>query len=98
MALSPPLANSLTIAVTVPAPPSTTTEYCLSGASCGNDHGSIRVPPPAVRFTVCVKASAPPWKLYQLIVAVVAVTPWRRIGGLHPVGVVRVRPKQDGLR
>src|SRR5256885_6488759 len=97
MALSPPLANSLTIAVTVPAPPSTTTEYCLSAASCANDHGSIRVPPPAVRFTVCVKASAPPWKLYQLIVAVVAVTLCRRIGVLQPVVCVGVGEKQSGL-
>src|SRR5439155_638139 len=30
MALSPPLANSLTIAVIIPVPPSTTTEYCRS--------------------------------------------------------------------
>src|SRR5206468_9129694 len=74
MALSPPLANSLTIAVTVPVPPSTTTEYCLSAASCEKDHGSMRTPPPAMRFTVCVKASAPPRKLYQLTVTVVAVT------------------------
>src|SRR2546428_13809529 len=97
MALSPPLANSLTIAVTVPTPPSTTTEYCLSAASCGNDHGSIRMPPAAVRFTVCVKASEPPRKLYQLIVAVVAVTLCRRIGLLQPVGCVRRRQEDSDL-
>src|SRR5256885_14452487 len=84
MALSPPVANSLTSAVTVPVPPSTTTEYCLSEASCGMEAGSTRIPAPGVRVTVCVKASAPPWKLYQLSVAVVAVTLCRRIGVVHP--------------
>src|SRR4029078_11406169 len=84
MGLSPPVANSLTIAVTVPVPPSTTTEYCLSEASCGMEGGSTRPPAPGVKGTDWVKASVPPWKLYQLSVAVVAVTLWRRIGVVHP--------------
>src|SRR2546428_8414738 len=84
MALSPPVANSLTSAVTVPVPASTRTEYCLSAASCGMDAGSTRIPAPGVKLTDWVKASVPPWKLYQLRVAVVAVTLWRRIGVVHP--------------
>src|SRR5947207_15029169 len=95
MALSPPLANSLTIAVTVPVPPSTTTEYCLSAVSCEKDQGSTRTPPPAATFTVCVKASVPPWKLYQLIVTVVAVTLCSRIGVDQPVVCVGVGQKQS---
>src|SRR5436190_18169436 len=95
MALSPPLANSLTIAVIVPVPPSTTTEYCLSAASCANDQGSTRVPPPAGTLTVWVNASVPPWKLYQLIVTVVGVTLCRRIGVDQPVVCVGVGQKQS---
>src|SRR5256714_9584298 len=95
MALSPPLANSLTIAVTVPVPPSTTTEYCLSAASCVIDHGSIRIALPAAMFTVCVKASAPPLKLYQRRVTVVAVTLCSRIGVDQPVVCVGVGQKQS---
>src|SRR5438445_823460 len=95
MALSPPLANSLTIAVIIPVPPSTTTEYCRSAVSCENDQGSTRVPPPGVRLTVCVKASEPPAKLYQLIVTVVAVTLCRRMGVLQPVVCVGVGQKQS---
>src|SRR2546423_271932 len=97
MALSPPLANSLTIAVTVPVPPSTTTEYCLSAASCVIDHGSIRIALPAAMFTVCVKASAPPLKLYQRSVTVVAVTLCSRIGVDQPVVCVGVGQKQSDL-
>src|SRR2546427_97412 len=95
MALSPPLANSLTIAVIVQVPPSTTTEYCLSAASCEKDQGSMRVPPPAGTLTVCVNASPPPWKLYQLTVTVVAVTLCRRIGVDQPVVCVGVGQKQS---
>ena len=95
MALSPPLANSLTIAVTVPVPPSTTTEYCLSAVSCEDDQGSMRVAVPGARLTVCVNASEPPAKLYQLIVTVVAVTLCRRMGVLHPVVCVGVGQKQS---
>src|SRR5437762_2437755 len=95
MALSPPLANSLTIAVTVPVPPSTTTEYCLSAASCVIDHGSIRIALPAAIFRVCVNASAPPLKLYQRRVTVVAVTLCSRIGVDQPVVCVGVGQKQS---
>src|SRR2546423_1335734 len=97
MALSPPLANSLTIAVAVPVPPSTTTEYCLSAASCVIDRGSIRIALPAAMFTVCVKASAPPLKLYQRSVTVVAVTLCSRIGVDQPVVCVGVGQKQSDL-
>src|SRR5919197_5112317 len=95
MALSPPLANSLTTAVTVPVPPSTTTEYCLSAASCVLDQGSMRIALPAVMLTVCVNASVPPVKLYHRSVTVVAVTLCRRIGVVHPVVGVGVGQKQS---
>src|SRR5216117_2975080 len=95
MALSPPLANSLTTAVTIPVPPSTTTEYCLSAASCVIDHGSIRTAEPTVMLTVCVNARAPPVKLYQRSVTVVAVTLCRRIGVVQPVVCVGVGQKQS---
>ena len=49
------------------------------------DQGSIRIPLPGVSVTVWVNASAPPTKLYQLTVAVVAVTLCRRIGVVQPV-------------
>src|SRR5919201_6469432 len=95
MALSPPDANSETLAVTVPVPPSTTTEYCLSAASCGTLQGSTRMPPPAVRLTVCVNARAPPRKLYQLSVTVVAVTLCNKMGVDQPVDCVGVGQKQS---
>src|SRR5438445_13176998 len=99
MALSPPVANSLTIAVTVPVPASTTAEYCLSAASCVIAQGSIRAPEPGVIVTVWVYASAPPKKLYHLIVTVVAVTLWRRIGVEKPVrGVGIVREQSEVVR
>src|SRR5207253_4805862 len=95
MALSPPVANSLTIAVTVPVPASTTAEYCLSAASCVIAQGSIRAPEPGVIVTVWVYASAPPKKLYHLIVTVVAVTLWSKIGVEKPVLGVGVGQKQS---
>src|SRR3982074_3405021 len=83
------------MAVTVPVPASTTTEYCLSAARCVMVQGSMRIPTPGVRFTLCVKASDPPRKLYQLIVALVAVTLCSRIGVDQPVVGVGVGQKQS---
>src|SRR3982751_4065656 len=97
MALSPPGANSVTIAVTVPVPPLTTTEYCLSFVRAATLHGSMRMPEPAVRLTVCVVARAPPMKLYQLTVTVVAVTLCSMIGVDHPTVALDVGQKHRPL-
>src|SRR2546427_10003393 len=97
MALSPPLANSLTIAVIIPDPPSTTTEYCRSAVSCENDQGSARAPPPGVRLTGCVKASEPPAEVYQVIVTGVAVTLCREVGVLQPGACGGLGQKQSGF-
>src|SRR5438874_10384702 len=55
----------------------------------------MRTLPPGVIDTVCVNASAPPRKLYQLIVTVVAVMLCSRIGVDHPVVCVGVGQKQS---
>src|SRR5438132_13965950 len=94
MALSPPVANSLTIAVTVPVPASTTAEYCLSAASCVIAQGSIRTPEAGVIVTVWVYASAPPRKLYHLMVTGVPVTRWSRMGVEKSVLRVGVEQRQ----
>src|SRR5437763_710850 len=84
MALSPPGANSVTIAVIVPPAAVPTTEYCASAASVETLHGSTRAPEPGVSATVVVVTSVPSLKRNHWSGALVAVTLWRRIGVVKP--------------
>src|SRR2546430_1621173 len=97
MALSPPGANSVTIAVIVPPAAVATTEYCASAASVETLHGSTRAPEPGVSATVVVVTSVPSLKRNHWSVALVAVTLWMRIGVVKPTPLTGVGQKQRDL-
>src|SRR3979409_2357167 len=84
MALSPPVASSMTMPLTGPPVPSATTEYCVLSARAVTSRGSTRIDAPGVIGRTWVVTSAPSVKRYQLSVTEVAPADWTTIGVDHP--------------
>jgi len=73
----------MTMAATVLAPASTTTEYCRPAGRPGTLSGSIRKAPPAGRLTAWT-TGVPPVNGVQVRVALVALTAWMKTGVFQP--------------